>query len=100
MPEGGLPRMSLLAKEQGAVLTEAMLEAALGRSACLARAACQYGAATHREQALLEDGGEERQATIEDGISIFMVSFLTLVEVHKVELTAIVVSYTSIILVH
>ena len=53
MPEGGLSRMSLLAKEQGALLTEAMLEASLARSSCLARAACQYGAAGHREPAII-----------------------------------------------
>ena len=67
--------MSLLAKEQGAVLTEAMLEAALGRSACLARAACQYGAASAREGAAAPAAeGEWGQTTIEDGITIFMVS--------------------------
>ncbi len=67
--------MSLLAKEQGAVLTEAMLEAALGRSACLARAACQYGAASAREGAAAQQGeGAWGQTTIEDGITIFMVS--------------------------
>jgi hypothetical protein len=63
--------MSMLAKEQGAVLTEAMLENALGRSSCLARAACQYGANTLREPI----GAKERQSpTIEDGIALFMVS--------------------------
>jgi hypothetical protein len=65
--------MSLLAKEQGAVLTEAMLEAALGRSACLARAACQYGAASAREGAAAQAEGAWGQTTIEDGITIFMV---------------------------
>jgi hypothetical protein len=74
MPEGGLPRMSLLAKEQGALLTEAMLEASLGRSACLARAACQYGA-NHRETAADTTPMAGRQNTIEDGIAIFMVSY-------------------------
>ena len=66
-----MPRMSLLAKEQGAMLTEAMLESALGRSACLARAARQYGA-SHRQP---EDSlrVQEKQTTIEDGIAIFMV---------------------------
>ena len=73
VPEGGLPRMSLLAKEQGALLTEAMLETALGRSSCLARAACQYGA-SHRQPEDMVVVVEERQATIEDGIAIFMVS--------------------------
>jgi hypothetical protein len=67
--------MSLLAKEQGVVLTEAMLEAALGRSACLARAACQYGAASAREGAAAAQAeGAWGQTTIEDGITIFMVS--------------------------
>ncbi len=75
--------MSLLAKEQGAVLTEAMLEAALGRSACLARAACQYGAASAREGAAAAqaEGGEWGQTTIEDGITIFMVSSFEMFDV-------------------
>jgi hypothetical protein len=74
MPEGGLPRMSLLAKEQGALLTEAMLEASLGRSACLARAACLYGA-NHKENAAVATPVAGRQNTIEDGIAIFMVRY-------------------------